>query len=243
MNDTKAMLDLSVLKEKPNLDTKVLLEILPLAPLSMVSDLPGSYYKTLKSPNKKMLCGLFENIMRWHIDIEDRKKLINELKKVRKKQGIDFNAINSGSTYQPLLFEFFEIELPVIPTITHYDDYWKRAYRRNDSHKHSFGTPNIDSQFLHTWNKTKKTVKNDTKRKSKQKNKLLDWLFKRYIGKFPIYYSSPTKREYIAIDGTFKISIMMDKRIFKKVKADLKKNNNCYLGNSEGWVHIKIEEI
>ncbi len=79
-------LDLSILEKIPEHNLKVILEIEPLAPLSMVSELPGSYYKTLKCPDKKMLCGLFENILGWHIDSSDRKAIIKELVRLRKKQ-------------------------------------------------------------------------------------------------------------------------------------------------------------
>ena len=42
-------IDLSILKKLPELKTQAVLSIRPLAPLSMVSELPGSFYKTLKS--------------------------------------------------------------------------------------------------------------------------------------------------------------------------------------------------
>lgn len=76
-----------------------MLEIKPLAPLSMATDIPGSYYKTLKSPDKKMLCGLIENILGWHIDLSDRKKVIKELKSVREKQKKGYRNFAVGSTY------------------------------------------------------------------------------------------------------------------------------------------------
>ena len=79
-------IDLSILKKIPELNTKVILEIEPRAPLSMVSELPGSYYKTLKVPDKKMLCGLFENLLGWHIDLADRKEITKDLSKLREKQ-------------------------------------------------------------------------------------------------------------------------------------------------------------
>ena len=49
----------------PELDKRVVLAVRPLAPLSMVDELPGSFYKTLKHPSKKMICGLFENMLGW----------------------------------------------------------------------------------------------------------------------------------------------------------------------------------
>ena len=55
-------IDLSILKKLPELQTQAVLTIRPLAPLSMVSELPGSFYKTMKFPSKKMLCGLFDRV-------------------------------------------------------------------------------------------------------------------------------------------------------------------------------------
>lgn len=46
-------IDLSILKKLPEHNVQAVLEIIPLAPLSMVSELPGSFYKTMKYPSKK----------------------------------------------------------------------------------------------------------------------------------------------------------------------------------------------
>ena len=78
-------IDISLLFEKPELDSSVILIIQPLAPLSMVSGLPGSYYKTERIPTKFMLSGLFENLLGWHFSKEDRAKIFREMKKAHKK--------------------------------------------------------------------------------------------------------------------------------------------------------------
>ena len=49
----EANIDLSILKKLPEQNVQAVLEIIPLAPLSMVSELPGSFYKTMKYPSKK----------------------------------------------------------------------------------------------------------------------------------------------------------------------------------------------
>lgn len=82
-------IDLSILKKLPELQTQAVLAIRPLAPLSMVSELPGSFYKTLKYPSKKMLCGLFENMLGWHFDNKLRLEIFKDMVKIRKKQKID----------------------------------------------------------------------------------------------------------------------------------------------------------
>ncbi|PLB87380.1 type I-PGING CRISPR-associated protein Cas5p [Dysgonamonadaceae bacterium] len=239
-------LDLSILTKLPDLNSKVILEIEPLAPLSMVSELPGSYYKTLKSPDKKMLCGLFENILGWHIDLADRKLILKDLEKLRRKQIPELKFIDhtKGSTYCPLLMDYFEIELPFIPPkLSNYDDLWSRAFRRADSYRHTFGARYMDTNFIEKWNQIKNRVTLDTKRKSTDKNSLLDKLFKRYIGKFPMYYSTPTNREYIQYGGTFQIKISMDDVLLWKLTKKLEKENLGYLGNNEGWVNVTINKF
>lgn len=242
-------LDLSLLEKIPEPNLMVILEIEPLAPLSMVSELPGSYYKTLKSPDKKMLCGLFENILGWHIDLADRKAIIRQLTELRKKQAeknpqLDFVNRIKGSTYKPLLMDYFDIELPVIPPqISYYDDLWSRAFRRNDSYRHTFGTRYINTSFIVRWNQIKERVDNDNKRKSAEKEVLKDRLFKRYIGNFPMYYSTPTNREFIQYDGNFRLKLSMDSSLFEKLDVRLQNENIGYLGSSEGWVNVTIKEF
>lgn len=242
-------LDLSILEKIPEPNLKVILEIEPLAPLSMVSDLPGSYYKSLKSPDKKMLCGLFENILGWHIDLADRKAIVKELTALRKKQAkknsqLEFVDRTKGSTYTPLLMDYFNIDLPVIPQqLSHYDDLWSRAFRRTDSYRHTFGTRYINSSFIERWNKIKERVDGDKKRSSTEKEGLKDRLFRRYMENFPMFYSTPTKREFINFGGNFQLKLSIDSHLFKQLKVHLQTNNIGYLGSSEGWINITIKEI
>ena len=242
-------LDLSILEKIPDLNLKVILEIEPLASLSMVSELPGSYYKTLKSPDKKMLCGLFENILGWHIDLADRKAIIKELTTLRKKQAkknpqLEFVDKTKGSTYNPLLMDYFDIDLPVIPPqLSHYDDLWSRAFRRTDSYRHTFGTRYMDTSFIERWNQIKERIDNDVKRKSQDKENLKTKLFTRYMGNFPMYYSTPTKREFIQFGGNFQLKLSMDSSLFEKLEAHLQNENIGYLGSSEGWVNVIIKEF
>ena len=104
-------IDLSILKKLPELKTQAVLSIIPLAPLSMVSELPGSFYKTMKYPSKKMLCGLFENMLGWHFDNKLRLEIFKDMAKARKRQKIDLKKeqFMQGSTYLPLLMDYFSL--------------------------------------------------------------------------------------------------------------------------------------
>ena len=237
-------IDIGFLKQIPSLTVKAILEIRPLAPLSMVSDMPGSYYKTLKKPDKKMLCGLFENILGWHIDSADRKQLYKELKQVRKKQKVDFKDKYSGSTYQPLLMDYFEIdsdiEIDKFKGVCFYDDLWSRCFRRSDSNKHINGCRNADFRIIAQKYQAFNAIDNsDLKSADKEKEK--DSWFKNNIGSYPYYYSSPTKREYVSINGVFKTKLSINKELFDLLTQSAQFNNIGYLGNNEGWVDVKIE--
>lgn len=237
-------LDLSILEKIPEPNLKVILEIEPLAPLSMVSELPGSYYKTLKSPDKKMLCGLFENILGWHIDLADRKAIIKELAALRKKQAkknpqLVFVDKTKGSTYSPLLMDYFDIVLPVIPALGFYDDLWSKAYRRADADVHPKGTFNLDYGII----PLKRQQPRDKDKPQKIDNGALFDFFKKNVDSYPLYYSTPTSREYVFVKGKYQIQIVIDSDLYKMLRDRLARENIGYLGNSEGWVDLKFEQL
>ena len=258
MEMKKSNLDISILQKQPQLDCGVILEIQPLAPLSMVSELPGSYYKTLKTPDKKMLCGLFENILGWHIDLADRKEISKEVKELRekfekeqKKQkkilsetvkiAIPYTDYTKGSTYMPLLMDYFEIEniKPTFSNVLFYDDLWSKAYRRADAVNHPKGTFNISYDLLIN----KRNLKRNDKNPNQVDDKELEVFFKENITKFPLYYSTPTSREYIAMDGKYETLISIDAKLYAMLQEKILTDNLCYLGNSEGWVDLKFKKL
>ncbi len=237
-------IDISILKHLPSLTEQALMEIRPLAPLSMVSDMPGSYYKTLRKPDKKMLCGLIENVLGWHIDLADRKSIYKDLKKARQKAKVTFVDNAKGSTYLPLLMDYFdfneEVKVDKLKSVCFYDDMWSRCFRRSDTHKHIGGCRNIDYSIIAEKHRVFDEIENsDSKEKDKEKD---DW-FKSHIGQFPFYYSTPTTREFLNLDGIFKIKMSVDKQLLEMLTASLQNHNIGYLGSSEGWVDIKIEKI
>lgn len=233
-------LDLSILQKNPQLSISAILEIEPLAPLSMVSELPGSYYNTLKVPDKKMLCGLFENILGWHIDCADRKAIIRELKIIRKTQKKDYSDHVKGSTYIPLLIEYFDIDDVEINLSEgcFYDDLWSRAYRRADADVHPKGTANLDYKLI----SQKRELKRDDNNSQLIDNKVLGQFFKENIEGYPLYYSTPTMREYVDMKGLYSIKLSIDCDLFELFEGELHLNNIGYLGNSEGWVNLKIKK-
>ena len=177
-------MDISILGKEPILDKTAKLTITPLAPLSMVAEMPGSYYKTLNKPSKKMLCGLFENVLGWHFDLETRKSIAKDIKKYRQKNNLQYDNHIVGSTFVPLLMDFFEVDgIPKIDMISfcNYDDLWSKAYRRSDSYRHMNGIRFMNFDTINNYKNCFSEIESsndDSKTKSKKK----DAWFKKHIG-------------------------------------------------------------
>jgi CRISPR-associated protein Cas5 len=231
--------DLSILFHEPVKDKQVMLTIEPLAPLSIVSTLPGSYYKSLDKPTKANLCGMFENVMGWHIGSKDRSKILKKMKQVYKKSYkiTDFEVEISTVGYTCLIGHLFDIELPVCPIPTcRYEDVWKQQLYR-DGYAHPNGTPNLSYELIplkkHLDKKDNGTVTNDAIGKFYKENK----------GDFPMYYTSPRKREFIVLDNNYQFKLLMSSRLFEELSQGMNENNIAYLGTNEGWVNLKLEAL
>jgi CRISPR-associated protein Cas5 len=225
-------INLEIIFQKPSLDKSVKLVIQPLAPLSMVSDIPGTYYKTQEVPDKYKLCGLFENLLGWHFDKNDRAAITKDLKKfnVKTLKNDKYVSKEANSSFQPLLFDFFETGLVLRHQSVQYNDLWKKAFSRMDADTHAKGTPNLDYEVL----KKKHIALKDVP--------IADF-FKENKKNYPMYYTSPTLREYIAYSGVIEIKIDMHVPLFDELQTALLNNSTAYLGNSEGWVEINMIEL
>ena len=201
----------------------------------------------MKYPSKKMLCGLFENMLGWHFDNKLRLEIFKDMAKVRKKQKIELKKeqFKQGSTYLPLLMEYFDISetisLKEFKSMFNYSDLWNRGYRRSDSNKHLNGCRNIDvSLVAERYNLFTKW--NDLTSKKESNSKKDEWV-KNNIGKIPYFYTSPTPREYIFLDAVMEIPITMDLMLAEKLLTKNRISNICYLGNSEGWVNVELKQV
>ncbi len=231
--------DISILFENPQLNTAAVLEIEPLAPLSIVSTLPGSYYKSLDAPTKANLCGLFENVLGWHIGPKDRKAILKKMAQVYKKRYkiTKFEKTESSVAYQSLLGHLFEISFQVIPPIDcRYDDLWKQQLKGSDA-RHIKGTPNLSYYLI----KQKRELAKDEK--GKISDKTYSDFFAENISEFPMYYTSPTPREFIVPGGLYQLKLSIFDRLKMALTEKLAEHNTTYVGTSEGWVHLALKDI
>lgn len=231
--------DISILFEKAEFSKKALLTIGPLAPLSIVSSLPGSYYKSLEQPTKANLCGLFENILQWHFAPKDRKSILKNISKVYKKRFDieEMNICKSNVGYTSVLGHLFEILPPLLKPnlICKYDDIWKQQLFR-DGYSHPKGTPNLSYELI----PQKKKL---DKKEGKITNEAIAAFHKENKGAYPMYYTSPRKREFIVVDDSYKYKLAMSPNLFLTLKHHIEENNYGYLGNSESWVDLKLTSI
>lgn len=230
------VVDLSILSEEPTRERQAILTIEPLAPLSIVSTLPGSYYKSLDKPTKANLCGMFENVLGWHIGNTDRE----EMKQVYKEsyEITDFESETSAVGYTSLLGHLFEIELPLFTPaiVTRYDDYWTQHLKDGDA-RHLKGTPNLSYHLI------KDKAQLPTDGKGKVSDQTFGNFLKENHSDFPMYYSSPTPREFIVVQGNYQIKLSINSHLLECLRQSLTENNLAYLGTSEGWVDLSIKEI
>jgi CRISPR-associated protein Cas5 len=224
---------------------KLILE--PLAPYSMVDEVPGSYYKTLNAPSKHQLCGLFENVLGLHLGLKDRERLFKDVAKVyekkqKGKEKVKFERAYSKSGYLPLLYHLFDINLTLVPPVTHLDDLWKKAFRRTDAGDnpvHANGSMNQDIDVV----RRKRLIERDPEKPDRPTKRALGDLFTAQIGSFPLYYSTLATREYLITSGSYVLKLDIATALLLRLEEELTKNNLAYLGTNDGWVDIQIDRL
>lgn len=228
------IINIDYLFEPPELSKSVALMIQPLAPLSMVNSMPGSYYKTDHAPDKFMLCGLFENILNLHLSESDRNAIRNKIQShYRVKYRLEFEKVISNVGYKPIINHLFNvINLFVKPHLRFYEDYWTQHLIGADE-RHLKGVINYDWKLENDMVGLKK--RNNTQETNEY--------FSINKGRFPKYYRSPQLREFLIADGYYGYKLEMTQQLFEVLKTSVDGSNLGYLGTSEGWVHISLGEL
>lgn len=223
--------DLYFLFERPDLKRQAILTIQPLAPLSMVNSMPGSYYKTEHVPDKFMLCGLFENMLNLHLSESDRDTIRKKIKIYYKNSyGMNFELPISPVGYKPLIHHLFQIELPVlIPEMKFYEDLWTQHLIGGDER-------HLNGAFNYDWRIEKDII---NLKSIEEKNAY----FVKNKDRLPTYYRSPKLREFLITNGEYLFKLKMTPSLFNLINASTKENNIGYLGTSEGWVNITLGEL
>lgn len=260
-------LDISLLFKKPEFEKEAILMIEPLAPLSMVASMPGSFYKTLSEPSNFMIYGMIENLLGWHFPDNVRRDIFKKIEKNWKKNLKTEVVIKLSSNvgYQPIIQNHILIEHPVFlkPHVEYYEDYWTQHLKDSDrrhlggSRNYSWDVEEILSKARQEFEKANNNLKLELEKDSKNEllKKSITELktlyeanqtenFKDNKDKFPKYYSSPKKREFIIVDGKYGYKIKTSNAILEFLKDAITNNQApTHLGTNEGWVDATIIEI
>lgn len=143
--------DLNFFFDPPRLTVVAELWIEALAPLSMVSSIPGQYYRSERRPTIYMIYGLLENALGLHLPSGERSKLLNAEGFLRKKAQSRIRAevkaerlegswlehpwlsathdISSGCKYTSILQHHLAVDTVYTPAVMIYEDYWNRLVR------------------------------------------------------------------------------------------------------------------
>jgi len=232
-------IDISVLFDKPEPNSKASLFIEPLAPLSLVTSMPGAYYRSQREPSDFMIYGMLENLLGRHFTDVERNSIIKNLKnhyKKKHKLELDFEKTPVG--YKPLLQHHLKIETLLLkPYCESYEDYWTQHLKDEDE-RHAKGARNYD----YTIEKSVNSIYHQPKEQRDVKWRAL--FDKNKSGKFPAYYQSPTKREFINVEGKYGYVILSTMRVLDVLIESMNiLESPLYLGASEGWINLNIEKL
>ncbi len=229
-------IDISLLFKRPNTSQRGLLIIQPLAPLSMVSSIPGSYYRTLGEPDNHMLYGMLENLLGWHFSDDIRKKVIKAVGKHYKKEYKDLfteSYESSENGFTSLLQNHLKItKSQFLPkaVIERYEDYWTQHLKDSDR-RHLGGARNYDWRLEPGMN----VLADDDAKNT---------FFKINKSNFPKYYSSPKKREFVVVQDRYWFQIETNEEIMSLLTSVLQSPESpIYLGTNEGWIDINIKKL
>ena len=248
-------LDLSFLLNPPEFNVKAKLTIDALAPLSMVTSMPGKYYRCQPEPTHEMLYGLLENALGWHLCDKERAELLKKM-----KQKLKLEAKATGVGFKSLLQFHLRVVASVIPPLLNYDDYWsqhlKGASFVGGSRTYDYRTiPIMNMNALKEKDpKTKKDKRlvdfNDTAAASKDPQKVTTFnrgdtihlnVLRPY---FPQYYISPTPRGYVLPKGNYQYRVETSAKLENLISTALfSPSAPLYLGSNDGWVEAEWEVL
>lgn len=261
-NESVGTLDLSFYKETPELTAKAELTIEALAPLSMVSSQPGTYFRSELAPTRHMVLGMLENALGWHFHGDLRRELRKGLAKVVKKGAgrntpfkdstwLKGNLSSSGSKYESLLDHHVELSLKQAPKTIGYDDLW--SMHLHDKGGNFLGGSRAYDAAIEALITATKSSDEGVKvefgdRKGFERMTLDEALSKRGAKinvaaireAFPQYYVSPKKRGYVIPKGNYVFEVSTTNTLAQylaKVLSD--PQGPLYLGSNDGWVDVK----
>lgn len=253
--------DLTFYLDPPDLTVRGVLVLDALAPLSMVAELPGHYFRSQPAPTPAMLYGMLENALGWHFDEATRREALKDLAKAAKKQHkkgpwadhpwLSGKPETPPSGYLPLLAFHVAFGPPSLPPRMTYDDLWSQNLHDPASQNFFGGSRHYDGALedIITRSVQKDVTFGDRAGFETVEVEQFDDApsgaqlnFKSVRPGFPAYYASPKKREYVVPDGLYRIPVRTTLRLAKQLtEAFEHPAAPLYAGSNDGWVDASWE--
>lgn len=226
-------------KTKERINTKLVLT--PMSTIS-VTNKKGSYsHHSLHNINKNVICGVIENLIGLHLDLEERKKIVKVLtninsgsnKKVKLNEK-DMNFTDNKDTkksYLPIIFDMFEINHIDFVEGKKFTDPYSYLNSRLGDDSHFNGANTIGRYALFSKKEILDSIKNESKCEITKDVA---------ISQMPRHYTSLYKREHEIVENDIVIGISMCIELYNEIKNVLEYKQIGYLGNSESIVNIKL---
>lgn len=257
-------MDLSFYLDPPDRSEQGTLVVRALAPLSLVTGQPGSYYAGAAAPSTPMLLGMIENALGWHLGPTDRKAALKGLQKQAKaahrktewaqSPWITEAPSGSESGFVSLLGHHLAFDgLRELPPTMAYDDLWARqAHRADDfwggSRRYDARLEGVvgmlRSKEVTTAASKASATHADTEsvvRGAAPGDTVFQTALKPH---FPYYYVSPTPRGYVVPLGEYRFGASATPAVAALVAGAL--DNPAaplYLGSNDGWVDTRWEAL
>jgi CRISPR-associated protein Cas5 len=247
-------IDLSLLFQPPEPTVRLALYLQPLAALSMVSSMPGNYYRSERKPSKYMIYGVLENLLGWQLPKEMRMEILEKVYALWKKKGQPLPSQEKSEVeYLPLLQHHVWVgEQKLQPAVKVYVDYWTQHQKGADV-RHLNGVRNEDWRLSGSIRQLRKAAKANKEAEEEETGEkeskkagpdLLDQLFKDYKEHFPNYYSSPTPREFLIVEGFYVFELQTTAGLADLLlSATEALEAPLYLGTNEGWIDLKLKRV
>lgn len=242
--------NLQLLREKPNFSASALLTIDALAPLSLVTSMPGKYYRGQPEPTDDMLYGLLENALGWHLTGKTDTARDNLVNQMARKHNLEAQA--SGVGFKSLLQFHVRFACRYVPSVVHYDDYWAQHLRGGSFFE---GSREYDYRAIALMNAKRAghiAIEDKSEERGFSKDPAKLYAFQDGDGVhpnvlrpyFPQYYASPTPRGYVLPSGPYCYRIETSAALSYQLAQALENPAApLYLGSSDGWVEVSYEEL
>ncbi|MEO0743508.1 MAG: hypothetical protein AAF089_18150 [Bacteroidota bacterium] len=259
-------MDLSFYLSPPERTVRADLVVEALAPLSLVSAQPGSYYQSAPAPSEVMLLGMIENALGWHLGYDDRKAALASLQKQAKRAHSKSEwagspwltakpkELLSDSGYLPLLPHHLAFDgLREIPPVLGYDDLWARQQRDPEGRVFFNGSRRYDATIESAITRSKQGHLSFGDRSQHETLDPREVVaapdgalihYKSVRSRFPQYSVSPTPRGYVVPLGVYRFGVSTTPAVSDLIAAALDDPAApLYLGSNDGWVDAQWEVL